>query len=185
MRLRNDSRGYGLVTKLLHWVTALALVAQFTVGYAMRRADDLLEPAVDRWLGGEEDRLLVVHDGLGVGILAVAGLRVLWRASTSLPEWAEGLSEVERRIEHRAEQVLYWTLFLIPLTGLSLVLLSGEDWELGGREWEAPWELADDDALLTAHIITHLVFFGALVIHVGLVLKHQLVDRDHLLDRML
>jgi len=183
MRFRNGPQGYGLVTKWLHWLTVVALVGQFTVGYSMTRADDLLEGAVDRWLGGEEDRLLVVHAGLGIGILVLAGLRVLWRTSTPLPPWADGLSEVERRVEHRVEQVLYWTLFLIPTTGLGLVLLSGEDWELGGRE--SPWELADADLLLTAHIVTHVVFFAAVSIHVGLVLKHQLIDRDRLLNRML
>jgi cytochrome b561 len=184
-RFRNDSSGYGLVTKVLHWSTVAALAGQFTVGYSMHRADDLLEGAVDRWLAGEEDRLLLVHAGLGVAILALAGLRVLWRRLTPLPPWAEGLSQRERRIAHRVERALYWTLFLIPLTGLSLVLLSGEDWETGEREWAAPWELADDDVLLAAHIATQLVFFAALAAHVGLVLKHQLVDRDRLLNRML
>ena len=185
MRFRNGPQGYGLVTKTLHWLTVAALAGQFTIGYSMTRADDLLEGAVDRWLGGEESRLLLVHAVLGVGILVIAGLRVLWRASTPLPPWAEGLSEVERRVEYRVEQVLYWTLFLVPSTGLGLVLLSGEDWELGGREWTASWVLADVDLLLTAHIATHVVLFAALLIHVGLVLKHQFIDRDRLLNRML
>ena len=35
MPLRNGPYGYGTVTKALHWVTFLALAAQFTVGYAM------------------------------------------------------------------------------------------------------------------------------------------------------
>ena len=185
MRLSNDPSGYGLVTKVLHWFTLVALIAQFTVGYAMTRADDLLEGAVDRWLGGEEDGLLLVHAGLGVGILTVAGVRLLWRTSTALPGWAAGLSAVERRIEHRVEQVLYGSLFLIPLTGLSLVFLAGRHWDVDGRRWEAPWDLADDDVLLVAHIATHLTFFAALLLHVGLVLKHQLIDRDRLLNRML
>lgn len=184
-RLRNDSTGYGLVTKSLHWVTVLALAAQLLIGYSLERADDLLEGAVERWLGGEEDRLVLVHASLGVGILVLAAIRLLWRRATPLPPWAEGLSASERRIAHRVEQVLYATLFLIPLTGLSLVLLSGEDWELGGGEWQAPWEVADDGPLLAAHVTTHVIFFVTLAIHVGLVLKHQLVDRDRLLNRML
>lgn len=105
--------------------------------------------------------------------------------ATPLPPWAEDLTEAERRIEHRVEQALYGTLFLIPLTGLGLVLLSGEQWGLGPGEWEAPWQLADDDVLLAAHVTTHVVFFVTLAIHVGQVLKHQVVDRDRLLNRML
>lgn len=185
MRFRNDAGGYRLVTKVLHWTTVVALAAQFAVGYSMERADDLLDGPVDRWLGGEDDMLLIVHAAIGVSILLLAVIRVVWRAATPLPAWADGLSESERRIAKRVEQVLYWLLFLIPLTGLALVLVSGEDWDLGRREWEAPREWADDDVILAAHIATHLAFFAAFAVHVGLVLKHQFVDRDRLLNRML
>lgn len=43
----------------------------------------------------------------------------------------------------------------------------------------------DDDVLLGGHIATHVACFVALTAHVGLVLKHQLVDRDGLLRRIL
>lgn len=186
MRFRNGPGGYGFVTKVLHWLTLLALAAQFVVGYAIERADDLLQWAVDRWLGSEQEMLLIVHAAIGVSILLLAAIRVVWRKATPLPPWADGLSAFERRLAHRVEQLLYLLLFLIPLTGLALVLGSGEDWDLGDhREWQAPWEVADQDLLLGAHITTHVVFFAALAVHVGLVLKHQLVDRDRLLNRML
>jgi cytochrome b561 len=100
IRLRNHPRGYGLVTKVLHWATALLLLAQFLVGYSMERFDALLEWAVDRWLGGEADLLLPVHVALGVSILVLAVVRLLWRKAAGLPDWAEGLSTVERRIAH-------------------------------------------------------------------------------------
>lgn len=179
------SEGYGVGAKVLHWGMLLALVAQFAVGYSMERAEGLLGWAVNRLLGGEDDRLLVVHVGLGVAILALAVVRVAWRKVAGLPPWAETLSEGERRFAHRVEQVLYWMMFLIPLTGLALVLISGEDWDLNGGEWVAPLEWIDDDVLLAAHISAHLVFFGGFFAHVGLVLKHQLINRDGLLRRML
>lgn len=175
---------YGVVARVLHWTMAVALGIQFVVGYAMDRFE-VLDWAVDRWLGGEDDRLIVVHATLGVTILVLATVRATWRRVHGLPPWAEGLSPFERRLESRIERVLYWLLFLIPLTGLALLLLSGEDWDLGTREWEAPVEWADDDVLLGAHITTHVAFFIAFATHVGLVLKHQLVNRDGLLRRML
>lgn len=179
------NEGYGLIAKLLHWTMFLALMAQFVVGYAMERADDLLEGVVDRWFGGEEEGLLVIHALLGVSILGLATIRVVWRKVAGLPPWAGGLSAFERRLAHRVERVLYWLMFLIPLTGLALVLISGEDWDLNGGEWQAPREWVDDDLLLAAHILTHLAFFATFAVHVGLVFKHQFVDRDGLLRRML
>lgn len=185
MSVSRDGKGYGFFTKFLHWMMFLALAAQFLVGYAMERADDLFEWAVDRWMGGEDDMLLIPHVVLGVFILLLAVIRVIWRKATALPPWAEGLTAVERRVAHRVEQTLYWMMFLIPITGLALVLITGEDWDLGGREWQAPREWVDDDVVLGAHIATHLVFFGAFLTHVGLVFKHQFIHRDGLLRRML
>lgn len=175
---------YGVVARVLHWTMVVAIAVQFVVGYAMDRFE-VLEWVVDRWLGGEDDRLMVVHAGLGVTILVLATVRATWRRIVGLPPWAEGLSALERRLASRVEKVLYWLMFLIPLTGLALLLVSGEDWDLGRREWEAPIEWADDDVLLGVHITTHLAFFAAFATHVGLVLKHQFVDRDGLLRRML
>lgn len=184
--LRNGPAGYGIVTKSLHWLTVLVLATQLLVGYSMTRSDDLLEAPIDRWLDGDEERLIVVHAGLGVCILVLATIRLLWRILTPLPPWAEGLSHGERRLEHRTEQVLYLSLFLIPVTGMALLFGSGEDWDISKRgEWESPWEFADDDVLLVGHIASHLLFYAALALHVGLVLKHTVIKRDGQLWRML
>ncbi len=56
-------------------------------------------------------------------------------------------------------------LFVIPLTGLWLVLVN-------------------DDAV-AIHVAAHVAFFVVFAAHIGLVLKHQLIDRDRLLRRML
>jgi cytochrome b561 len=185
MRLRNYDTGYGAVTKLLHWLTVLAIVAQFFVGYAFTHGD-LLDGFVDRYLDGEDDRLMLIHAGLGVFILILATVRLLWRVSGSLPAWAEGLSAAERRIESVVERLLYLLLFLIPLSGLALLFGTGAKWKFShDSEWEAPWDFADDNTLLTVHIWTHLTFFAVVAIHIGLVLKHQLINRDRLLNRML
>lgn len=56
MQLRNGAHGYGAVTKVLHWLTVAAVVAQFAVGWTMSAGDD---PALDRAeerLAQEEER---------------------------------------------------------------------------------------------------------------------------------
>ncbi len=102
---------------------------------------------------------------LGVTILVVAIVRVFWRVSTPLPPWAESLSAAERRIAHYTERVLLTMLFVIPSTGLLLVL--------------------GDDDLLGLHIAAHIAFFVALAAHLGLVLGRGLRGRPVLLRRML
>ncbi|MBO9520900.1 MAG: cytochrome b/b6 domain-containing protein [Nocardioidaceae bacterium] len=169
-RFRNGAHGYGLVTKTLHWLTVALLAAQFTVGYLM---DDERGRGRGRGRGhgsghgsghgrgGDDfDRLdlLPVHVTLGVLILLVATARVAWRLGTDLPPWDERLGPVQRRIVHRTEQVLLASLFLVPGTGLAL-LLSGED------------------DLLWLHVSAHVLFFTALAAHLAMVLGKRLLPR--------
>ena len=173
-----DGRRYGGVTRALHWLTAAALALQFSVGYSLdlgggrgRGRGRSGEPGRGRGRGGEDpeifcdDRLLTLHVVLGGAILALVVFRFWWRRRTTLPPWAPTLSAGERVLAHWTERTLYALMLAIPLTGVSIVAVSSD--------------------LVAVHVGTHVVFFAALAAHVGLVLKHQLVDRDGLLRRML
>jgi len=176
---RNGEHGYGFVTKWLHWVTVGLLVTQFVVGYLMDddgggrgrgrgRGGDSGGSGHGRGRGGEDEviTLLPVHVGLGIAILVIAVIRVFWRVSTPLPPWAESLSHAERRIATLTERSLTTLLFVIPSTGLVLML-------------------GEDDDLLGLHVAAHIAFFIALAAHLGLVFGHQARTGDSLLRRML
>jgi cytochrome b561 len=63
MRMRNGPHGYGVVTKVLHWLTVLVIVAQFAVGWTMD-LDDATDRQDDR-LDAEADRLEDEAEGRG------------------------------------------------------------------------------------------------------------------------
>ena len=178
LRLRNGEFGYGLVTKTLHWTMVVAIATQFVVGYLLEgesgrgrgrgRGDG---SGRGRGRGGDlevfgDDSLLTLHVLLGVTILTLATVRLAWRRTTPLPPWAPTLSAFERALATWTERALYLLMFAIPITGLGMVL-------------------AGDDDLLALHVATHVAFFVVLPFHIGLVAKHQFVDRDGLLWRML
>lgn len=176
-RFRNGAHGYGFVTKSLHWLVVVAIAAQLLVGYLLD--GDESGRGRGRGRGGEsgrgrgrgggyepfDDGLLTVHVVLGVTILVLATVRLVWRISTPLPPWALTLSRFERVLAHWTERALYLLMFAIPASGLLLVA-------------------ADDDNSLGVHIASHIAFFVVLALHVGVVLKHELVNRDGLLRRM-
>lgn len=62
MQLRNGGHGYGVVTKLLHWVTVLAIALQFGIGLSMDadagvdRAEDQVDAFEDRSEERAEER---------------------------------------------------------------------------------------------------------------------------------
>jgi cytochrome b561 len=184
-RRASDRHAYGRATRALHWSTVIALAGQFTIGYLLdveggrgrgrgrgRGSEGGSEGGGGRGRGrgGDDldvfaDGLLTAHVALGATIMALGLVRLWWRRRTTLPPWAAGLSAFERRLAHWTERALYALLLVIPATGLWLVLVS-------------------DDAV-GVHVAAHVAFFVAVASHVGLVLKHQLLDRDGLLRRML
>jgi cytochrome b561 len=102
---------------------------------------------------------------LGLSILLLGVIRVGWRTATPLPPWADHLGPGERRFEARLEKILLTLLFVVPASGLALIT-SGGHW-------------------LTLHVAAQLVLLVAIVLHVGLVLRHTVVHRHGHLRRML
>jgi cytochrome b561 len=189
----NGEHGYGAVTKTLHWLTFLVIIGQFLVGYTMSTENDAADAAADRVhdskdqckdrpdeerceeeVDRREDALderadddgpSQLHVVLGLLILALAVARVVWRRVGGLPPWAPALSHVERTLEGWLEKGLMLLLFVIPTSGLLLV--------------------AGDDDWLPLHIGAHIAFFVVVGLHIGLVLKHTVIQRDRHLARML
>ncbi|MFI9124028.1 cytochrome b [Streptomyces bikiniensis] len=175
----NRSPGYRPLTKVLHWSVVVAFAAQFSLGYALDASESGRgrgrgrggEPGRGRGRGGGyepfgEDALLTAHVLVGALIVVLGVARLLWRRRTDLPPWAPTLTRFERRLAHRTEVALYALTFVVPVTGVLLLA-------------------SDDDDLLWVHVAAQVCFLAALACHVGLVLKHQFVDRDRLLRRML
>lgn len=201
MPLRNGEHGYGHVTKALHWLTFSAILGQFLVGYAM----DLDDHGGDRGGdggGGDDDESLAaltaldrgrgrgggsgsgggedgygdlfgggfglpeLHVALGVAIVGLAVLRVLWRRAGGLPPWAPALSPPERTLEGALEKALLALLLLVPVSGFLLIGTGEDDY-------------------LPLHVGAHVAFFVVVGLHIGLVLKHTVIQRDRHLARML
>ncbi len=177
---------HGVVARVLHWLTVLVLLAQYAVGYAMVGAEGVLQPWIEQAYDGDEDLLLPIHVTIGCTLLVLVTFRAIWRRITTLPPWPRTLSARGRRFATATERALYALLFITPAAGIALLLLSGEDWETGDRtDWTSPWDLVDDGLLLGVHVTSQILLLCAIALHVGFVLKHQFIDRDRMLRRML
>jgi cytochrome b561 len=174
----DEARAYGATARWLHWLTVLALASQFTIGYVMDADDSGHGRGRGRGRGegsghghgrghghgGDDDSLLgsgwnlvTTHVCLGLLILLLAVTRVVWRRASGLPPWSESLSARDQRLVVLTERALLGLLFVIPVTGLALVL--------------------GDDDWLPLHVTAHIAFFVALAAHVGLVLRRGLLPR--------
>ncbi|WP_372783793.1 cytochrome b/b6 domain-containing protein [Phenylobacterium sp.] len=170
---------YASVAIALHWLIALAIVAQVTVAWRMggpRTPDNFA--------------LLQLHKSIGVTILVLSILRLGWRLTNPPPPEPPGLA----RWEIVLSQIVHWGFYVImigmPLTGWLMVstsriqiptLLYGQVlWpNIPGIEGldHATRKLAHSVGE-NGHGLLAWGFYALFVLHVAGALKHQLFERD-------
>ncbi|OAN77454.1 cytochrome B [Jannaschia sp. EhC01] len=183
MGMTNSAAGYGALTKLFHWLIVLLFAAQYLGGNIMVAIGFNAEFA-----GIGTNTYYNWHKSLGLVALAVAIFRIINRRVGQLPPWAPTLSRFEKKFIHRVEQVFYTAMLVMPISGWLYVMYGHYGVNLFGL-WEMPRPLPRDDTMRDVfkwvHIVAGWVLLAAMVGHIGLVLRHQLVLRDGLLKRML
>jgi cytochrome b561 len=178
MALTNSAQRYGLGPQLLHWLVVLLLALQFLLA---ELADELPD-------GLEKLAMLSRHKSVGITILGFAALRVAWRLLDRPPPLPAAMPGWQRIAAHFSHWALYALLFAMPLTGW--MMSSAANYPVS---WFGLVQLPD--LVGTSHDLhetleeVHETLAGALLVlvavHVLAALKHQFVDRDGLLSRML
>jgi len=172
----SDAR-YSGIAMLFHWLLALAIVGAFCMGLYM--ADLPLSPT--------RLKLFNWHKWAGVTILALSALRLLWRL-THRPPADLPMPRVQAQIAHLVHGLLYLLFFLVPLSGWAYSSAIGFPIVLFGV-LPLPDFVPVSKALAATMKERHeqLAWLLALLViaHVAAALKHQWVDKDGLLRRML
>ncbi|MEZ4620653.1 MAG: cytochrome b/b6 domain-containing protein [Caldilineaceae bacterium] len=171
------------MTKFFHWAVFIGFVFQYFVASVMLR----ISQAESFW-GFTQGFLYNWHKSVGLIIFGVVICRYLWRRFTSLPNWAPTLTKRERVWVHWIERILYLCMFVMPISGYMFVMAGGYGvnffgvYPLPNPIGKIPWL-----ALLAeyTHWITAITIVVTWLCHMALVFKHQLIDRDRLLHRML
>jgi cytochrome b561 len=173
---------YTPVAIVLHWVLGLSILGMFGVGVYM--TDLPFSP----W----RLKLYNWHKWAGVTILALSVLRLLWRLThrpPALPQVvALGMPAWQTRAHHATHHVMYALFFIVPLIGWAYSSAAGFP-----IVWFGQIPLPDllpvnkEFAALIKplHEISALALVGLAGLHIAAALKHQLINRDGLLQRML
>jgi len=166
----------------LHWILAIALVAIFSVGVYM--ADLPFSP--------QRLKLYNWHKWAGVTILALSVVRLAWRLTHTPPplpgKVLAAMPGWQTAAYHATHVALYALFFIVPLVGWAYSSAAGFPIVLFGV-LPLPDFVSADKALAELikpwHEITAFALAGLVVLHVAAAVKHQLVDRDGLMQRML
>ncbi|ADL55410.1 Cytochrome b/b6 domain [Gallionella capsiferriformans ES-2] len=167
---------YTPTAMVLHWLMALLLTGTFVLGLYM--SDLKLSPT--------KLQLYSYHKWIGITLLALAVFRVLWRLTHRPP--AIVLPRWQQRASSSVHGMLYVLFIAIPLTGWLMSSAKGFQTVLFGV-LPLPDLVGKDKSLgvlfTSVHENLNYLLLVLVLLHVAAALKHQLIDRDGLMARML
>ncbi len=170
--------GYSLGARILHWLTAVAVLIALPLGVIAAAAPP----------GPSQGELFGIHKSFGVLVFIIVGIRVLHRLIMGVPGPHPQLPPLEKRGSQAVHIVLYILLIAIPLLGwlgtsafghppsffglFTLPPLTGENKALG-------------EQIMSLHVIVAFTFAALVTLHIVFALYHGFIRKDGVLERMM
>lgn len=163
-----------------HWIIAGLILLNFALAWAADDAPD-----------AERGALLGNHKAIGLAILAFSVLRILWRVTHRAPPFSETLRAWEAAVAKVVHSLFYFLIIAIPFSGwaMSSAASGGKPvgffglFDLPGLPFSQDRERAG--VFADVHETLATLALVLLFLHVAGALKHQFLDRDGTLARMI
>jgi cytochrome b561 len=175
--MTTDSKGYGTVARLLHWIIAILLLLQIPAGIAM-----VSEP-LTAWTAP----VYIFHKGSGAVLLVLVLARAAWRLTHRPPPFPDYMPPLEQRIANATHVAIYVVLVVMVVSGYVHVIGGGYPIEMLDALGVPPLipnvpRLAN--AVLPVHQFGAFVLVGLVAVHIAAVMRHHLIERNPVLRRM-
>jgi cytochrome b561 len=177
--MRESESRYSTVSILLHWTIAALLIANVLVGGWMEDAE-----------GADKLGRFATHKSLGITVFVLTLVRLGWRIAHPWPVLPEHMAGWERLLARGTHILFYAALLAIPLLGWAAASAGGApatDWFGLFPIGNLPVPRSEDlgEALGGAHKLLIKAAYVLIGLHVLGAIKHQFLNRDGVLHRML
>ena len=175
MHLTNTLTEYGIISKLLHWLSAILLIIQIPLGFYL----------VDLDFGDERITFENIHVIIGLTIFYLVILRLLNNILNPTPKLDPSIFIGQKFIAKLNHVLLYVAILSITVSGILKKLFNGETLVIFFKEIKIKdnFELADQ--FYNIHILSNYTILVLIVIHIMAVIVHRLFFKDNLLKKML
>ena len=175
MHLTNTLTEYGIISKVLHWLSAIVLLIQIPLGFYL----------VDLDFGNERITIENIHITLGLVIFYLIIIRLVNNILNPTPKLDPSIFKGQRFLAKMNHVLLYIAILLITISGILKKLFNGETLTIIFKEIKIKdnFELADQ--FYTIHIFSNYTLIALISIHLMAVIIHKLFFGDNLLKRIL
>ena len=175
---KNTVEGYGLIAIMFHWISAIAIIGLFCLGYWMvdlTYYSSWYEPAPH------------IHKSIGLLLLGLTIIRLIWRFLTAQPKPESNHQPWEKRVAKLAHRALYSLMLLIMCSGIMISTADGRDiWIFDWFSVPFPNAFIEDQADVAGLVHQYLAYslMTLVVFHAAGAIKHHFIDKDNTLKRM-
>ena len=172
----NSSQSYGLLAKLFHWITFIALIIQIPFGFYLVGLE-----FSDRRIDLENIHILV-----GISIFYLVLLRLIWKLFNPRPKHWRIFFKGQTLIAEINHFLLYVGIFAITISGELKKLYMGETLNFLLFEYgfeKDNFQLAD--AYYEVHIYANYLLIALVTLHILAVIAHHILFKDKIIKKIL
>jgi len=176
--MRDTHQKFTWPTVSLHWIIAIAIIAMLAFGLYLE----------DMPRGPDKGQLIGLHKSVGILILMFALVRVLWRYLNQFPKPLSTLTNWQEKLAKLTHWVLIIGTVLLPVSGILMSIGGGFGIGVFGFELVARSPDKNETLSQIGHVLHGvggklLILF--VILHIVGAIKHQFIDKDGTLSRML
>ncbi|MDD4886527.1 MAG: cytochrome b [Thiomonas sp.] len=169
---------YTRTAQALHWLIALLIFGLFPLGLYMHGLP----------LSVRKIELYAWHKWFGITVLLLVVLRILWRLTHRPPPLPASIARWQQGVAALMHELLYLLILFIPLSGWALSSAAGVPVVWWGV-WTLPSLVGANPALAhlleLVHATLNYTMAALVAVHAAAAIKHQFIDHDGVLARML
>ena len=175
MQLLNSKIQYGLLAKLFHWITFIALIIQVPFGFYLVGLE-----FSDRRIDLENIHILV-----GISIFYITLFRLIWKFLNQKPKEWKSHFKGQALIASANHFLLYLTIFAITVSGILKKLYMGET--LNFIFFKYGFEKDNfilADTYYQVHIYANYLLLALVTLHILAVIVHHFIFKDKILRKI-
>ncbi len=171
----NENNSYNLISKIIHWVSALLILGLIFIGFYM---DDLE--------GAQKYKMYDIHKSFGVLLLGLVCVRILWNAIKGKPKTLISYKKWEKILSHISHMFMYLAMIALPLSGWAISSTGGHAVKFFGIKLPALLEKNKElhEIFEELHEFLAIALLFVVGLHILGAFKHHFIDKDITLKRM-
>ena len=175
MHVKNTLTEYGLISKLLHWVSAILLLAQIPLGFYL----------IDLDFGVERINIENIHVIIGLSLFYLVIFRLIYKIINPTPKLNPSIFKGQKFLAKLNHIFLYMTILSITISGILKKLFNGETLVIFFKEIRIQENFELGELFYEIHIFSNYLIIALIFIHLIAVITHKLFFKDNLLKKML